>query len=163
METGSWTLKMLNTAFEDSALKGIQVYEWHKSFHEVRDSTEDDAWLGRPATACSTTDNVKPLVNADHHLTIREISGETGLGFRTFQTVDLNEKSLCKVCAIPTFALTRTAFLWSSIALKTTCPCCLITTTYLYYTRHIYQIWLPVTSGYFQRWSLLCKGPDLTV
>jgi hypothetical protein len=50
-KSGSKTLQLLSTAYEDAILSSAQVFRWHKAFKDGRESVEDEQRAGRPSTA----------------------------------------------------------------------------------------------------------------
>lgn len=46
-------LKMLNIAFDESAMSEAGVYKWYKRFQRSREDVEDDERLGCPSTSTS--------------------------------------------------------------------------------------------------------------
>jgi len=83
------TFEKLRTAFGEQCLSRDRIFEWHKRFKEGRDSVDDNPQSDRPTT--SKTDDcvvqVRELIQANRHLTIRELSVEVGVSYGTCQAI----------------------------------------------------------------------------
>ncbi|KFM82039.1 hypothetical protein X975_05280, partial [Stegodyphus mimosarum] len=52
---------MIKQAYAGKALSRSHVFEWHKRFHEGRDSVQDDLRAGRPSIIAHTNANVEHI------------------------------------------------------------------------------------------------------
>ena len=75
------TVSMLNTAYDDVAMKRAKYFRWHKRFKNGRLSVEDDERSGRPSTSTDDLhiDEINTLVRANRSLTVRELAEEYGI------------------------------------------------------------------------------------
>ena len=74
------TFAMLNTAYDDVAMKRATCFRRHKRFKNGWLSVEDDEYSGRPST--STDDphiEITTLVRVNRHVTVRELAKECGI------------------------------------------------------------------------------------
>jgi len=75
------TLEMLSNAFVDNTISQTRVLKWHRRFKAGRNSTEDDARIGRPKTSVSA-DNVeiiKEMVISNSRITAEELVVEISI------------------------------------------------------------------------------------
>ena len=77
-KSGSETLPLLRTPYEDAVLSSAQVLRWHKAFKDGRESVEDEQRAGPPSTS-RTENNVarmKAVLDRDRRLSVRLIAEE---------------------------------------------------------------------------------------
>ena len=99
-KSGSETLQLLRTAYGNAVLSSAQVFWWHKTFKDGRESVEDERRAGRLST--SRTENnvarVKAVLDRDRCLNVRLIAEEVGLpktGVHRIITEDLHMRKIC--------------------------------------------------------------------
>ena len=77
-ENATETYEKLKRAYVEHAVSRSQVFRWHKTFLDGRESVEDEPHSGRPCTS-KTEENVTKvtaLVMSDRRLTLRMIGSE---------------------------------------------------------------------------------------
>jgi hypothetical protein len=97
----SAALKMLETAYEDSALSRARVFDWYKSFKEGRTSVENLSHERRPATSVNdeNIEKVKEIVLENRRVTEREIASELGISNGSAHTIIHDVLGMRRVCA----------------------------------------------------------------
>lgn len=76
-----------------------QVHDLHKSFHDRRESFDDDSRSGRPST--STNERVKrmrEIVRSDRRKCVDQIASEVGISVVSFQIILHDVLNMCRVC-----------------------------------------------------------------
>ena len=81
------TCAMLNSVYDDVAMKRTACFKWHERFKGGRQSNDYDECPGCPSTSTVDThvDKINILVRSNRRLTIRELAEECGIsvGFVT--------------------------------------------------------------------------------
>lgn len=87
--SASDALKMLQTAYGDSALSRARVFDWYKSFKEGRTSVENLPHERRPATSVNdeNIEKVKKIVLENRRVTEREIASELDISNGSAHTI----------------------------------------------------------------------------
>lgn len=85
----SETLRLLQEAYGEAAMKKTQVFSWHKRFSEGRVIIKDDQRTGRPSTSTNEANiqRVRDVIMDDRRKTIRELSAEVGISFGSVQKI----------------------------------------------------------------------------
>ncbi|KAJ4431960.1 hypothetical protein ANN_20569 [Periplaneta americana] len=88
-KTPAETLRLLEEAYDEAAMKKTQVHAWHKRFSGGRDSIKDDVRSGRPTTATNEAiaQCVRNVVRDDRRKTIKEIAAEVGISVGSVHNV----------------------------------------------------------------------------
>jgi hypothetical protein len=86
---------MLETVYDESAMKHRTVYKWVNWFKEGQESVDDNMQEDRPSTTCAgeNIQHVQDLVMSVHHITTRIITDKLGISKCNVQTIlkeDLN-------------------------------------------------------------------------
>jgi len=70
------TLEMLSNEFVDNTISRTTVLEGHRRFKASRNSTEDDACIGRPKTSVSrdNVEMIKEMVMSNRRITIEKLA-----------------------------------------------------------------------------------------
>jgi len=72
-KSGSETLQLLRTAYEDAVLSSAQVFRWHKALKDGMESFEDERRAGRPSTSRNENNvaRVKAVLDRGRRLNVR--------------------------------------------------------------------------------------------
>jgi len=100
-ENATETYEKLKRAYGEHALSRTQVFRWHKSFLDGRESVEDEPRSGRPCTS-KMDENVtkaRDLVSNDRRLTVRMISSVLNLNRQTVHEILTFDLGMQKICA----------------------------------------------------------------
>ena len=95
------TFAMLNTAYNDVAMKRATCFRWHKRFKNGRLSVEDDERSGCPSTSTDDPhiDEINTLVRANRRLTVRELAEEYGISVGSCHHILTEEFKMHRVAA----------------------------------------------------------------
>ena len=88
-ENATETYEKLKWAYGEHAVPIAQVFRWHKSFLDGRESVEDEPRSGRNC-ASKTDENVtkvRALVRSDRRLTVRMMDSELNLNHQTVDKI----------------------------------------------------------------------------
>ena len=77
---------MLSNAFVDNTISRTTVLEWHIRFKAGRNSTEDDARIGRPKTSVSgdNVEIIKEMVMSNRRITVEKLAEEISISYGSF-------------------------------------------------------------------------------
>jgi len=90
----------LHSAFGDEVPSKTTVYDWFSEFMRGRVSLSNEFREGRPSTAVvpANIDAVREMVEADRHVTFREIEATMGIGKSQIQTILYEHLGVKKIC-----------------------------------------------------------------
>ena len=91
---------MLETAFGQSCMNRVSVFEWHKRFKEGRESMRDDERCGR-SEEVRTPElivQIKNFMDKDHRVSIETISAQFDVSVGTLRTIIHEELKMWKIC-----------------------------------------------------------------
>ncbi|XP_075559298.1 protein GVQW3-like [Dermacentor variabilis] len=95
------TIRKIEAAFGDDAMRSTQIKEWHNRFKNGRKSVESEPRSGRPSRC--RNDQLIAEVNAvmmrDRHMTIREIAEEMGMSTFSAHSIMIEDLAMKKVAA----------------------------------------------------------------
>jgi hypothetical protein len=99
--SGSETLQLLRTAYGDTVLSSAQVFRWHKTFKDGRESGEDEQRAVHPSTARTENNvaRVKVVLDRDRLLQVRLIAEEVGLPKTDVHRLVTEDLHMRKICA----------------------------------------------------------------
>ena len=95
------TFAMLNTDYDDVAMKRAACFRRHKRFKNGRLSVEDDERSGRSSTSTDDPhiDEINTLVRAIRRLTVRELAEECGISVGSCHHILTEELKMHRVAA----------------------------------------------------------------
>ena len=75
------TLQMLQQAYGEDCLSGMQCHKWYQRFKSGRTSVKDDPKSGQPSASMDDDHVQKALavVHQNRHLTVHEFAKEVGI------------------------------------------------------------------------------------
>jgi len=100
-KTATETWKMLQQAFRDECMSGMQSLEWYSHFKTGRTSIDEDPRSGRPSTSIDDVhiDAVRDLILQNYCLTIGEIAEDVGISFGSCQAILTERLNMHRVAA----------------------------------------------------------------
>ncbi|UYV80894.1 hypothetical protein LAZ67_19002117 [Cordylochernes scorpioides] len=85
----SFILVGTSKAYGNAVMSRRRVFEWYKRFKEGREETANNERSGRPSTSTTPekVGKVLELVLEDRRITVREVTEEAGISFRSTQSI----------------------------------------------------------------------------
>ena len=94
------TYAMLRTAFGQSSMNRVSVFEWHKRFKEGRESVRDDERCGKSKEVRTPEliGQIKNFMDKDRRVSIYTISAQFDVSVGTVHTIIREELKMQKIC-----------------------------------------------------------------
>ncbi|EZA49234.1 hypothetical protein X777_12493 [Ooceraea biroi] len=90
------TMEMLKKAYGSDSMSKTQIFRWHKTFKDGRESVEDEPRSGRPE---ENVNAVLSVLNRDHRMNVRMIAEEVGISKTIVHEIITEKLHMRKICA----------------------------------------------------------------
>jgi len=100
-KTFTESFQMLQQAYGENCLSGMQCHKWYHRFKSGRTSIEDDPKSGRPSMSMDDdhVEKVLAVIHQNHRLTVHEVAEEVGFCKSSCHLILTDKLKMCHVAA----------------------------------------------------------------